>query len=129
MMLSEPTTVTFVATKLVDTRLIERRRYPRVELNLSGRYMARDRQEYPCRTINISPGGIAILSMAKGFIGERVIAYFDHIGRIEGMIVRNFDNCFAVTMQLPAPKREKIACSIAWLVGHHARVQAGQSRA
>jgi hypothetical protein len=121
MKLLEPATVTLVAMQLVDDRLNERRRYPRVELNLSGRYMARDRQEYPCHTINISPGGLAILSMAKGFIGERVIAYFDHIGRIEGMIVRNFDSCFAVAMQLPAPKREKIARSITWLVDRHTR--------
>jgi PilZ domain len=120
-MLWEPTTVTLVATQLLGDAPIERRRYPRVELNLSGRYMAHDRQEYPCRTLNISPGGIAILSMAKGFIGERVVAYFDHIGRIEGMIVRNFDKCFAVTLQLPAPKREKIARSIAWLVERHTR--------
>ena len=107
--------MTLVATRLVDTRLVERRRYPRVGLSLSGRYMARDRQEYPCRTINISPGGIAVLSMAKGFIGERVIAYFDHIGRVEGMIARTFESCFAIAMQLPAPRREKLSNAIAWL--------------
>jgi hypothetical protein len=110
------TAVISVASQLVETRLIERRRYPRVALTLPGRYMAHDRQEYPCRTINLSPGGIAILSMAKGFIGERVIAYFDYIGRIEGMIVRAFDSCFAVAMQLPAPKRERLTYTIAWLV-------------
>jgi hypothetical protein len=119
MMLWEPMAVTLVATQLVDTRLVERRRFPRVGLSLSGRYMLRDRLEYPCRTINISPGGIAILSMAKGFIGERAIAYFDHIGRIEGMVVRNFESCFAVAMQLPAPKRERLTYAIAWLVSHH----------
>src|ERR1019366_79494 len=119
MMLWEPMAITFVATQLVDTRLVERRRYPRVGLSLSGRYMLRDRNEYPCRTINISPGGIAILSMAKGLIGERAIAYFDQIGRIEGMIVRNFESCFAVKLQLHALKRERIADTIDWLVNHH----------
>ncbi len=117
MMLWEPMAVTLVPTQLVDARLVERRRYPRVGLSLSGRYMLRDRHEYPCRTINISAGGIAILSMAKGFIGERAIAYFDHIGRIEGMVVRNFDSCFAVAIS--APKRERLTYAIAWLVSHH----------
>jgi hypothetical protein len=121
MMLWEPLAVTLVAAQLVDTRPVERRRYPRVGLSLSGRYMLRDRQEYPCRTINISPGGIAILSMAKGFIGERAVAYFDQIGRIEGMVVRNFESCFAVSIQLPAFKRERFTYAIAWLVSHQAR--------
>ena len=78
----ELTPMTVVATQLADARLNERRRYRRVGLTLSGRYLLGERDEHPCRTFDVSPGGIAILSMRKGFVGERVVAYFDHIGRI-----------------------------------------------
>jgi hypothetical protein len=113
--------VTLVAMQLVDTKLKERRRYQRVELTLSGRYMLRNHHEHPCWTINLSPGGIAVLGLEKGLIGERVVAYFNHIGRVEGMIARNFDHCFAVEMQLRPPKREKLTQVLAWLVNHHTR--------
>jgi PilZ domain len=113
--------VPLVATQSFESKLKERRRYQRVGLTLSGRYMLRDHHEYPCRAINISPGGIGILGMKKGLIGERVVAYFDQIGRIEGMIARNFDNCFAVTMQLSAPKCEKLTQVLCWLVSRHTR--------
>jgi hypothetical protein len=117
----ERTTVTLVATQLFDTKLKERRRYQRAELTLSGWYMLRNRHEYPCWTINMSPGGIAVLGLEKGLIGERVVAYFSQIGRIEGMIARNFDNCFAINMQLPTPKCERLTQVLAWLVSHHTR--------
>jgi hypothetical protein len=94
----------------------ERRRFQRVDLALSGRYMLCNRHEYPCWTINISPGGIAVIGLEKGMVGERVVADFNHIGRIEGMIARNFDKCFALALQIGSSKTEKIAQVLAWLV-------------
>ena len=44
--------------------------------------MLENRQEYPCRVINMSPGGMAVMATAPGRIGERVIAYVDHLGRV-----------------------------------------------
>jgi hypothetical protein len=49
----------------------------------------------------------------------RVVAYFEHIGRIEGMIARNFESCFAIDMQLSTPKREQLTETFAWLVNRH----------
>jgi hypothetical protein len=121
MRLWELIAVTLVATRLIDTKPNERRRHQRVELTLPGRYMLRNRHEFPCWTINLSPGGIAVIGLEKGLIGERVVAYFNHIGRIEGMISRNFENCFAVTLQLRTPKYEKLSQVLAWLVNHHTR--------
>ena len=34
----------------------ERRRHQRVRVNLLGRYMMTDRNEYPCQVVNMSPG-------------------------------------------------------------------------
>ena len=60
----------------------ERRRFQRVKVHLLGRYMLPDRREFPCQVINMSPGGLALLAPGIGNVGDRVIAYLDHIGRV-----------------------------------------------
>ena len=76
----------------------ERRRFQRVRVNLLGRYMLSDRREFPCQVNNMSPGGMALIAPVIGTVGERVIAYVDHIGRLEGVIARVFQNGFAMTI-------------------------------
>ena len=67
----------------------ERRRHQRVRVNLLGRYMLADRREFPCQVVNMSPGGIALIAPVCGNVGDRVIAYVDHLGRLEGKIARH----------------------------------------
>jgi hypothetical protein len=93
----------------------ERRRFQRVKVNLLGRYMLSDRREYPCQVINMSPGGIAMAAPVLGAPGERVIAYVDHLGRLEGQIVRMIDNGFAMTISATPRKRDKLAAQLTWL--------------
>ncbi|MEW6151741.1 MAG: PilZ domain-containing protein, partial [Pseudomonadota bacterium] len=76
----------------------ERRRFQRVKVHLLGRYMLPDRREFPCQVINMSPGGLALLAPGIGNVGDRVVAYLDHIGRVEGKITRIIDNGFAMTI-------------------------------
>ena len=93
----------------------ERRRYQRVRVHLLGRYMLPDRREFPCQIINMSPGGLALLAPGIGNVGDRVIAYLDHIGRVEGKITRIIDNGFAMTIAATARKRDKLAAQLTWL--------------
>ena len=93
----------------------ERRRYQRVRVHLLGRYMLPDRREFPCQIINMSPAGLALLAPGIGNVGDRVIAYLDHIGRIEGKITRIIDNGFAMTVAATARKRDKLAAQLTWL--------------
>ena len=94
---------------------VERRRHQRVEISLLGRYMLEDRQEFPCVTTDMSPGGVACIASVRGGIGERVVIYLDQIGRVEGRIARHTDRGFAVALNLPYVKREKIANQLTWL--------------
>jgi hypothetical protein len=94
----------------------ERRRHQRLALTLLGRYMLANRLEYPCQTINVSPGGLALLAPVAGGIGERVVVYLDQVGRVEGKIVRHFPNGFAMTISATVRKREKLASQLTWLV-------------
>src|SRR5471032_3196301 len=93
----------------------ERRRHQRVKVNLLGRYMLADRREFPCQVVNMSPGGIAVVAPVAGNPGERVIAYVDHLGRLEGTIARLLDNGFAMTISATARKRDKLAAQLTWL--------------
>lgn len=98
----------------------EKRRYQRVKLSILGRYMLSDRKEYPCQTIDISPGGVALTAPVLGAIGERVVVYLDHVGRIEGLIVRMLDKGFAMTVVAPQRKRDKLAGQLTWLANRQA---------
>ena len=97
----------------------ERRRHQRVKVNLLGRYMLADRREYPCQVINMSPGGIALVAPVLGNPGDRVIAYVDHLGRLEGKIARIIDNGFAMTVEATLRKRDKLAAQLTWLANQH----------
>ncbi len=97
----------------------ERRRHQRVRVNLLGRYMLADRREFPCQVINMSPGGMAMIAPVCGNVGERVIAYVDHLGRLEGTIARQFPNGFAMTISATARKRDKLAAQLTWLANRN----------
>src|ERR1700685_187768 len=93
----------------------ERRRFQRVKVDLLGRYMLPDRREFPCQVINMSPGGMAVIARVGGKTGDRVIAYVDHLGRLEGIVARQFENGFAMTVAATARKRDKLAAQLTWL--------------
>jgi hypothetical protein len=94
----------------------ERRRFRRVKLSVLGRYMLEDRREFPCQMIDISPGGVGLVAPVQGKVGTRVIVYLEQIGRIEGMIVRELENGFAMTIVAPQRKQDKLAAQLTWLV-------------
>jgi PilZ domain len=93
----------------------ERRRFQRVRVNLLGRYMLADRREFPCQVVNMSPGGMALIAPVTGAAGERIIAYVDHLGRLEGHVARLFQNGFAMTISATPRKRDKLAAQLTWL--------------
>ncbi len=105
----------FAQKKSIMPAAEERRRFQRVKVHLLGRYMLPDRREFPCQIINMSPGGLALLAPGIGNVGDRVIAYLDHIGRVEGRITRIIDNGFAMTIGATARKRDKLAAQLTWL--------------
>jgi hypothetical protein len=81
--------------------------------------MLADRREFPCQVVDMSPGGMALIAPVNGKAGERVIAYIDHIGRLEGSIVRQFQNGFAMTIAATPRKRDKLASQLTWLANRH----------
>lgn len=101
------------------SRQADLRRHQRVTVNLLGRFMLEDRHEYPCQTMDMSPGGVAFISPVKARVGERIVAYIDHIGRIDGTIARLFDGGFALTINGTQRKKDKLAAKLTWLANRH----------
>jgi hypothetical protein len=86
-------------------------------LKLHGRFMLSDGGEFPCQTSNVSATGIAIQADVVADVGERVVAYLDELGRVEGVAVRRGEGWFAINAETPQSRIDRIAQKIAMLSG------------
>lgn len=107
---------------------LDRRRHKRIGLALLGRFMRANKQEYPCKLIDISVGGVAMNSPVELEAGERVVTYFDHLGGLEGRVVRVFPGGFAIELTATQHKREKLAAQITWLMNRNELDSASERR-
>ncbi|KMO40635.1 pilus assembly protein PilZ [Methylobacterium tarhaniae] len=94
---------------------VDQRRHHRVAVSLLGRYMLSDRQEYPCQTVDMSPGGVRLTCAVGGEVGERIVIYLEHVGRIEGTVARLLPDGLAASITATSRKRDKIASQLTWL--------------
>jgi PilZ domain len=95
--------------------LPDRRRHRRIAIHCLGRFMRADKAEFPCKLIDISIGGAAMETAQAVENGEHVVAYFEEIGRIDGVVARQIDNGFAMLIQATQHRREKLAAQLTWL--------------
>jgi len=105
----------------------DRRRHTRLAVTLPGRFMRANKQEYPCRLVDASAAGAALLSPVD-VAGERVVAYFDPLGGIEGPVTRGFEGGFAFKIEATHHKREKIAAQLTWLANRAEIADAAERR-
>lgn len=104
------------ATRQRPKLVPDRRKYRRVPIRVLGRFMREDEQEYPCQIINMSAGGMALLAPVECREAERIVAYLEHFGRVEGVVARRFEGGFAVNIIASHYKREKISNLLTWLI-------------
>ncbi|RUM98656.1 PilZ domain-containing protein [Pseudaminobacter arsenicus] len=97
----------------------EKRNFQRVRVKIYGRFMLEDRSEHSCQVVDMSPGNVALRTDRIGNPGEKIIAYIDHIGRIEGVVTRTMQDGFAMTIIASDRKRDKLAAQLTWLANKH----------
>ncbi|KQU75772.1 PilZ domain-containing protein [Aminobacter aganoensis] len=97
----------------------ERRNFQRVRVKIYGRFMLEDRTEHAGQVVDMSPGNVAFRSDRSGMPGEKVIAYIDHIGRVEGVVTRTLSDGFAMTVIASDRKKDKLAAQLTWLANKH----------
>jgi hypothetical protein len=90
-------------------------RFQRVKVSVLGRYMLADRREFPCQVLEMSPGDAVVIAPVAGNPGERVIAYLDHLGRVEGTITDAIEGGFVMDLAASPRKRDKMAAQLTWL--------------
>ena len=98
---------------------LEQGAFQRVPINMQGRLMLANYEEFECLVIDMSPGDMYVTCPGRPRVNERVVAYIDHLGRLEGVITRHFENGFAMTIAATSRKRDKIAAQLTWLANRH----------
>ncbi len=109
-------------TEFSDILIVERRQDARIIVNIGGRFSLADRRNargdrrvFACRAVNLSPHAIALASPVSGKAGERVIAHIDHLGKLEGAVLRVLTRGFVMSISASDEERDKLATKIEWL--------------
>lgn len=86
-----------------------------VVVSFSGRLMLPDHEEYDCTATEMTAERAQFTCSGMARNGDRVIAYLQHIGRIEGSVTSLTASGFVITINAPERKREKLAAQLAWI--------------
>lgn len=92
------------------------KRHARVALTVLGRFMRADKTEHPCKLAVISVTGASIMSTQDLEIDEPVIAHFDELGVLEGIVRRKFTGGFTISLEASKTRQEKLAAQLTWLI-------------
>ncbi|KAA1178582.1 PilZ domain-containing protein [Rhizobium tropici] len=97
----------------------DQRTFQRVPINMQGRLMLANYEEFECLVTEMSPGDLYVTCAGRPRSDERVIAYIDHLGRVEGNVVAVDGRGFSMSINATERKREKLAAQLTWLANKH----------
>ncbi|AXV15601.1 pilus assembly protein PilZ [Neorhizobium sp. SOG26] len=95
------------------------RAFQSVTVNVPGRLMLASYEEFPCDAVDMSPGDVSFTCAGRPAVGERVVAYLDHLGRLEGNVTALTANGFVMSINATDRKREKLAAQLTWIANKH----------
>jgi hypothetical protein len=108
-----------------DLVILERRDAVRVIVNIAGRFSLSDRRNargdrrvFSCRAVNLSTTAIALVTSVAVKVGDRVIAHIDHLGKLEGSVLRLLDGGFVMSIAPREDEGERLRAKIEWLERH-----------
>ena len=91
-------------------------RHRTIELALQGRFMRRDKSEYPAKLIEISVAHMSLTSPVVVAPQEKIVAYFEHIGLLDGTVEQVSEAGFSMCLNITTRKREKLSAQLTWLI-------------
>ncbi|MEZ2127454.1 MULTISPECIES: PilZ domain-containing protein [unclassified Sinorhizobium] len=97
----------------------DQRNFQRVPINMQGRLMLANYEEFECTVIDMSPGDMYVTCVGRPRASERVVAYIDHLGRVEGNVLMLDNRGFTMSVNATDRKREKLAAQLTWLANKH----------
>jgi len=105
-----------------DVEFVEQPQEVRVIVRIPGSFSLANRRDnrgnrrkFACRAVNISQTSVMLATPIVGPIGERVIAYFEEFGKIQGPIVRVLDGGFIIRLVATSGERSKLLRKLIWL--------------
>jgi hypothetical protein len=108
-----------------DFVIVERQQDALKVVSVPGRFSFADvrnargeRRVYGCHAVNPSIREIAIASPVSAKMCARVIAYIDHLGKLEGLVTRVLQRGFVMSVYVKQHERHKLAAKIEWLQQH-----------
>lgn len=111
---SRSTTVAFAA------RVVEPPAAEALPVALTGRLMVPSQDEYDCTAHEMTAETARITCFVRPRNGDRIIAYLQHIGRVEGIVKALTADGFTIAIMGTERKREKLAAQLAWIAKRHA---------
>lgn len=88
--------------------------FQNVAVDLHGRLMCADFNEFECVAVEMSPGEVLFKCGALPRLNERIVSYIDHIGRIEGKVKKLDMDGFVISVHATERKRQKLAAQLTW---------------
>ncbi|EDQ32987.2 PilZ domain protein [Hoeflea phototrophica DFL-43] len=101
------------------TSNVAERQFNRVTISVHGRFMRADHSEHDCVVDTMSPFDAVISSNAQPAVGERIVAYLDYLGRIEGAVTEAGMRTFTMSLNATDRKRDKLSAQLTWLANKH----------
>lgn len=81
--------------------------------------MRADHSEHDCVVDTMSPFDAVISCSTSPDVGERIVAYLDYIGRIEGKVSLAGNRSFTISLNATERKRDKLSAQLTWLANKH----------
>jgi hypothetical protein len=108
-----------------DIDFVERRQDARVVVRIPGRFSLANRRDstgnrrkFACRAVNVSSTHMMLATPIDGPIGERIIAYFEEFGTIQGSIARVLNGGFIMRIAATTDERSALLRKLIWLEQH-----------
>lgn len=81
--------------------------------------MRADHSEHDCVVDTMSPFDAVISCNTRPDVGERIVAYLDYLGRIEGKVSLVGNRSFTISLNATERKRDKLSAQLTWLANKH----------
>jgi hypothetical protein len=113
------------AVDAFDIDFVDRRDDVRVVVRIPGRFSLANRRaangnrrQFACRAVNVSSTHMMLATPVSGTMGERVIAYFEEFGKIQGSIARVLNGGFVLRIAATTDERSALLRKLIWLEQH-----------
>jgi hypothetical protein len=103
------------ANRAPATRLFDVQETNGVSVNISGRLMLPSHDEFDCIAKEMTSVTATFACAGHTRKNDRIIAYLQHLGRIEGQVISSGQGEFIINIIATERKREKLAAQLAWI--------------